>query len=56
MSAEPATYTDILYTERPDGVAFITINRPDRYNAFAGGLLRSSSMPSSGQAGTETSA
>ncbi len=36
MSAEPATYTDILYTERPDGVAFITINRPDRYNAFRG--------------------
>lgn len=36
MSAEPATYTDILYTARPDGVAFITINRPDRYNAFRG--------------------
>ncbi|MCA0317728.1 MAG: 2-ketocyclohexanecarboxyl-CoA hydrolase [Proteobacteria bacterium] len=30
------TYEDILFEERADGVAFITINRPDRYNAFRG--------------------
>lgn len=29
-------YEDILFEERPDGVAKITINRPDRYNAFRG--------------------
>lgn len=29
-------YQDILYEERADGVARITINRPDRYNAFRG--------------------
>ena len=28
-------YEDILYTE-VEGVATITINRPDRYNAFRG--------------------
>jgi 2-ketocyclohexanecarboxyl-CoA hydrolase len=27
-------YEDILYEERPDGVVRITINRPERYNAF----------------------
>lgn len=27
-------YQDILYEERPAGVARITINRPERYNAF----------------------
>ncbi|MEP9352687.1 2-ketocyclohexanecarboxyl-CoA hydrolase [Xanthobacter sp. KR7-65] len=30
------TYDDILYEVRPEGVARITINRPDRYNAFRG--------------------
>lgn len=29
-------YTDILYEVRPEGVARITINRPDRMNAFRG--------------------
>ena len=29
-------YTDILYDERDDGVARITINPPDKYNAFRG--------------------
>lgn len=29
-------YEDILYEVRPAGVARITINRPDRYNAFRG--------------------
>lgn len=29
-------YEDILYEVRPQGVARITINRPDRYNAFRG--------------------
>lgn len=29
-------YGDILYEERADGVARITINRPDRYNSFRG--------------------
>ncbi len=36
MSKVQPTYEDILYDERADGVAFITINRPDRYNAFRG--------------------
>jgi 2-ketocyclohexanecarboxyl-CoA hydrolase len=27
-------YQDILYEVRPEGVARITINRPDKYNAF----------------------
>ena len=31
----PAEYTDVLY-EITDGVAVITINRPDRYNALRG--------------------
>ncbi|HEY0648037.1 enoyl-CoA hydratase-related protein [Phenylobacterium sp.] len=30
----PSPYEDILYDARPDGVAVITINRADRYNAF----------------------
>lgn len=29
-------YEDILYQERSDGVALVTINRPERYNAFRG--------------------
>ena len=29
-------YTDITYEVRPEGVARITINRPDKYNAFRG--------------------
>jgi 2-ketocyclohexanecarboxyl-CoA hydrolase len=29
-------YADILFEERPDGVARITMNRPERYNAFRG--------------------
>jgi 2-ketocyclohexanecarboxyl-CoA hydrolase len=32
-------YEDIIYEERPVGVARITINRPDRYNAFRGQTL-----------------
>ena len=34
MSGE-VTYTDLLYDER-DGVATITINRPEKLNAFRG--------------------
>ena len=30
------TYEDIIYEERPKGVARITINRPDKPNAFRG--------------------
>ena len=30
------TYEDIIYEERPKGVARITINRPESYNAFRG--------------------
>ena len=30
------TYEDIIYEERPKGVARITINRPTSYNAFRG--------------------
>ena len=30
------TYEDIIYEERPKGVARITINRPASYNAFRG--------------------
>lgn len=36
MTAKATDYSDILYVEREDGVAIITINRPDRYNAFRG--------------------
>ena len=32
-------YQDILYEVRPAGVARITINRPDKYNAFRGQTL-----------------
>src|ERR1035441_10092050 len=31
-----STYEDIIYEERPKGVARITINRPASYNAFRG--------------------
>jgi 2-ketocyclohexanecarboxyl-CoA hydrolase len=30
------TYEDIIYEERPKGVARITISRPESYNAFRG--------------------
>jgi 2-ketocyclohexanecarboxyl-CoA hydrolase len=30
------TYEDIIYEERPKGIARITINRPATYNAFRG--------------------
>jgi dihydroxynaphthoic acid synthetase len=31
-----AEFTDVVYTVEPGGVAVVTINRPDRYNAFRG--------------------
>src|SRR5262245_28063399 len=36
MSAIPRAYTDITYEVEDGGVAVITINRPDRMNAFRG--------------------
>ena len=33
------TYQDIIYEERPKGVARITINRPTSYNAFRGNTV-----------------
>ena len=31
-----STYKDILYEQRGEGVVWITINRPESYNAFRG--------------------
>src|SRR4029453_12376607 len=36
MGATPRAYTDITYQVEDGGVAVITINRPDRMNAFRG--------------------
>ncbi len=49
------SYQDILYVEQ-DGVATITINRPDVYNAFRAKRAKSCCKRCSRLAGTNRSA
>src|ERR1700742_870251 len=39
MSTDTGSYETLLYTER-DGIAFVTLNRPDALNAFDSTMMR----------------